>query len=113
MGNHFYTMLITAEDFAGNIQFALKNVKLYEIMAIKKAVSALSTPSVQHPTAYTFSIREVLQGVKDVDGNPYINPDGSGNFAVYNQTAYHGSPHKFDTFDLGAIGTGEGAQVQG
>lgn len=31
----------------------------------------------------------------------------------YNQTAYHGSPHTFDTFDLGAIGTGEGAQAHG
>ena len=29
---------------------------------------------------------------------------------TYNQTAYHGSPHTFDAFDLGAIGTGEGAR---
>lgn len=29
------------------------------------------------------------------------------------QTAYHGTPHSFDTFDLGAIGTGEGAQAHG
>ena len=27
--------------------------------------------------------------------------------------AYHGSPHDFDRFDLGKIGTGEGAQVYG
>lgn len=27
--------------------------------------------------------------------------------------AYHGSPHDFDRFDIGKIGTGEGAQVQG
>jgi hypothetical protein len=27
--------------------------------------------------------------------------------------AYHGSPHSFDRFDLGKIGTGEGAQVYG
>lgn len=26
---------------------------------------------------------------------------------------YHGSPHKFDKFDMGKIGTGEGAQVYG
>ena len=32
---------------------------------------------------------------------------------VYNQTAFHGSPHKFKNFDLGAIGTGEGAQAHG
>lgn len=28
-------------------------------------------------------------------------------------TAYHGSPHKFDRFDLSKIGTGEGAQAYG
>jgi hypothetical protein len=27
--------------------------------------------------------------------------------------AYHGSPHKFDKFDLSKIGTGEGAQAYG
>ena len=29
------------------------------------------------------------------------------------QSAWHGTPHDFDGFDLGAIGTGEGAQVHG
>ena len=31
----------------------------------------------------------------------------------FDQRAWHGSPHKFKKFDLGAIGTGEGAQVHG
>ena len=31
----------------------------------------------------------------------------------YYQSAWHGSPHDFDEFDLGAIGTGEGAQKHG
>ena len=31
----------------------------------------------------------------------------------YYQTAWHGSPHDFDEFDLGAIGTGEGNQAHG
>lgn len=31
----------------------------------------------------------------------------------YYQAAWHGSPHDFDEFDLGAIGTGEGNQVHG
>lgn len=31
----------------------------------------------------------------------------------YYQTAFHGSPHKFEKFDLGAIGTGEGNQAHG
>ena len=32
---------------------------------------------------------------------------------TFNQSAWHGTPHDFDGFDLGAIGTGEGAQVHG
>lgn len=31
----------------------------------------------------------------------------------YYQAAWHGSPHDFDEFDLGAIGTGEGNQAHG
>lgn len=31
----------------------------------------------------------------------------------YYQAAWHGSPHNFDEFDLGAIGSGEGNQVHG
>ena len=31
----------------------------------------------------------------------------------FDQSAWHGTPHKFKKFDLGAIGTGEGAQVHG
>lgn len=32
---------------------------------------------------------------------------------MYFQSAYHGTPHRFDNFSLDAIGTGEGAQVHG
>lgn len=31
----------------------------------------------------------------------------------YYQSAYHGTPHSFERFDLGAIGTGEGNQAHG
>ncbi len=31
----------------------------------------------------------------------------------YKQSAFHGTPHKFEKFDLGAIGTGEGNQAHG
>ena len=32
---------------------------------------------------------------------------------TFNQMAWHGSPYNFDSFDLGAIGSGEGQQVHG
>ena len=35
------------------------------------------------------------------------------NPSTYYQTAYHGTPHRFDAFSLDAIGTGEGAQAHG
>lgn len=35
------------------------------------------------------------------------------NPAAVGMTAWHGSPHKFDKFDLAKIGTGEGAQAYG
>jgi len=37
----------------------------------------------------------------------------NANSNIFYQSAWHGSPHDFDTFDLGAIGTGEGNQVHG
>ena len=43
------------------------------------------------------------------DLSNYRNANGN----IFYQAAWHGSPHDFDTFDLGAIGTGEGNQVHG
>ena len=37
----------------------------------------------------------------------------NANANVFFQSAYHGTPHSFEQFDLGAIGTGEGAQAHG
>jgi hypothetical protein len=33
--------------------------------------------------------------------------------AITPQTVYHGTPHEFDRFDMGKVGTGEGAQAYG
>lgn len=48
-------------------------------------------------------IKEKLGIVKD------SNDETKG----YNQSAFHGSPYKFNEFDLGAIGTGTGVQAHG
>ena len=37
----------------------------------------------------------------------------NANSNIFYQSAWHGSPHDFDTFDLGAMGTGEGNQAHG
>ncbi len=42
-------------------------------------------------------------------GMDYVQPMGG----LLAHTVYHGSPHKFDKFDMSKIGTGEGAQAYG
>lgn len=56
-------------------------------------------------------IKDKLGIVKEDKYNQEIFDVNNPN--IYKQTAYHGSPHKFKNFDLGAIGTGEGAQAHG
>lgn len=51
--------------------------------------------------AFSTTIREMLSGVKDANGNAYF------------QSAFHGSPYQFDRFTLDHIGTGEGAYEGG
>jgi len=48
--------------------------------------------------------------IKSVDNNGAFSPDDTN---IFHQSAWHGTPRDFDGFDLGAIGTGEGAQVHG
>jgi hypothetical protein len=36
-----------------------------------------------------------------------------GNFGGFGITAFHGTPHKFDKFDINKVGTGEGATAYG
>ena len=57
--------------------------------------------------------RMTTQGMARMD-NPAMGFDtgGIGGMAGH-FTAYHGSPHSFDQFDLSKIGTGEGAQAYG
>jgi hypothetical protein len=54
-------------------------------------------------------------------GKPVVKAVGEAFDALGNKigalpdaiTAYHGSPHDFDEFDMSKIGTGEGAQAYG
>lgn len=48
--------------------------------------------------------------IKSVDNKGTFDENNPN---IYFQSAYHGSPHKFDEFSLDAIGTGEGAQAHG
>jgi hypothetical protein len=50
--------------------------------------------------------RGLLQGGENMRAPATLNPQTGA-------IVYHGSPHKFDKFDSGKIGTGEGAQAYG
>ena len=56
------------------------------------------TPSVVRPLSFSM-IQEMLGIVNQKE--------------TFSQSAWHGTPHDFDAFDLGGIGTGEGAQTHG
>ena len=45
--------------------------------------------------------------------NTITNGNGMADITELQQPAYHGSPHKFEKFDISKIGTGEGAQAFG
>lgn len=48
--------------------------------------------------------------IKSVDNRGTFD---EGNANIYYQSAYHGTPHKFDNFSTKHIGSGEGAQAHG
>ena len=57
---------------------------------------------------YKISTEEAIKRANEI-----INGKAETTAQKLNQSAWHGSPHVFEKFDLGAIGTGEGAQVHG
>lgn len=58
---------------------------------------------------YANALTEQMKAPPDELAMNWVSPLGG----MVGATAYHGSPHLFDKFDLAKIGTGEGAQVYG
>ena len=83
---------------------------------VQKNVSDLVSP-----TAWAEALknppRGVLSQMNPENKQEMINQgiDSALNFgpAMLGKIVYHGSPHKFDAFDISKIGTGEGAQAYG
>lgn len=99
-GNSIYVVRLVGEERQNKITVNPTKIDLYSVVIENKNRSIgydrTSDNSVTH-TPSTITIQEMLKGVNDSQGNPYF------------QKAYHGSPHDFNEFDLGAIGSGEGA----
>lgn len=105
-----YTVKITVKELEGKLQAQIDKIyESHDARVIKKvsdvspAPQGLNKDSVKQntPDTYDVILRDVLDNVKDNDGNLYF------------QSAWHGSPHRFESFDLGAVGSGEGGQAHG
>ena len=124
INGNYYAVRLIAEEKKGKLTVNPKTVYLYDVNIQKSSTTNVKAQSgnsqaashTSSSTAFdTISIKDILNGVKDGKGVLYVDNNGNGNYytQTYNQLAWHGSPHDFDEFDLGAIGTGEGNQAHG
>ena len=124
INGNYYAVRLIAEEKKGKLTVNPKTVYLYDVNIQKSSTTNVKAQSgnsqaashTSSSTAFdTISIKDILNGVKDGKGVLYVDNNGNGNYytQTYNQLAWHGSPHDFDKFDLGAIGSGEGAQFYG
>lgn len=125
------TALITTRAWKNDID-TNKNYDMgdeYHSMWVKKTINGKETRVYQKG----FDGNELVEYVKGIlgDGFDIKKVSGFGKSSVlvtkketptvsaekavdeFLQSAWHGTPHKFDSFDLGKIGTGEGAQAHG
>lgn len=120
-------------------EFNIQDIRLYGSYSkgTNKATSDLDfivqyDGSMKEDSAFNI-LHDVINTIEDKNGNKVtvdinpINVNESGtidehvaymnsldnNNNVYYQSAYHGTPHKFDEFSTEHIGTGEGAQAHG
>ena len=133
-------IISTLSDYdVSDSEFSIQDIKLYGSYSkgTNKATSDLDfivqyDGSMREDSAFNI-LHDVEHTIEDKDGNKVlidinpINVNESGtidehiaymnsldnNNNVYYQSAYHGTPHKFDEFSTEHIGTGEGAQAHG
>ena len=114
INSDIYTIRLVAENQNKNNLFNIVKPSVYDVIIDKKRTSpkvtnapVLRSPNnsinhfQQNTSAEQITIRDMLTNVEDADGN------------VYYQSAYHGTPHKFDEFSTENIGSGEGHQAHG
>ena len=98
IGNKIYQLIFDTEEYKNDnkkstsVGYAKRN--LNETEADTNIIND-NAEKINPKTVHLYNIKEIK------------NPK------MYFQSAYHGSPHKFDEFSLDAIGTGEGAQAHG
>ena len=89
-----------------NQQIANGNLLYANTKKINRLVTG-SRQQMAQPVTKQFIVNNSIPNEKDLD-----KLRKQHNYQYY-QAAWHGSPHDFDVFDLGAIGSGEGNQAHG
>ena len=89
-----------------NQQIANGNLLYANTKKINRLVTG-SRQQMAQPVTKQFIVNNSIPNEKDLD-----KLRKQHNYQYY-QAAWHGSPHDFDVFDLGAIGSGEGNQARG
>lgn len=131
IGNRIYQLIFDTEEYKNSPQIAQHdnrvlnpqsednniindNVKKFkgDTENSKSSLSANVLRSVKNLNEDTNSINDNAENINPKTVHLY-NIKEIKNPKMYFQSAYHGSPHKFDEFSLDAIGTGEGNQAHG
>lgn len=87
-------------------QSGITNTNIY----YQSADNTIKNEAVPNGTKTTFgdiSLNNIISDIQPKFKSKTINNK------IYFQSAYHGTPHRFDEFSLNNIGTGEGAQAHG
>ena len=106
--NELYLIVNVKEDMYGRLMYYNHNIfNADEYKKIEDAYTEnpepwISSPGVDNQKAPSFT--------NSITGKGRVYKQQG---IVFNQTAYHGTPHSFEQFDLGAIGSGAGAQMHG
>ena len=96
------TDLVPLNDFKGAI---MPNTEKYDKIADKLTELGLSVKRIDYDEKYGVypSGKQFNKALEDIENEQQ----------VLFQSAYHGSPYRFDSFTTDKIGTGEGAQAHG
>lgn len=94
IGDKTYQLIFDTEEYkkSTSVRYAKRNLNKTEVDTNSISDNA---ENINPKTVHLYNIKEIK------------------NTNTYFQSAYHGSPYKFDEFSLDAIGTGEGAQAHG
>ncbi len=139
INNDIYTIRISAENNLNKNFFNVLNADVYDLIIDKKMTATSTSPvntgqldeqsSVMPSSAHSIvnqprSLMKTTSNNNITNSSNNINPNQvtiekmlkgvvGADGITYFQSAYHGTPHKFDKFSTDNIGTGEGAQAHG